>query len=135
MFYSLDACTLILLFRKNPNVCAAITEKEKNNKIIIPPIAYYEVLRGFLNIGATTKTAKLKAMYENAYNLLQIPEKDVMEKGSEIYAELKQKGFTVGSNDILIAAWSILAESVLVTDNIKDFKNINELVIENWKEL
>jgi tRNA(fMet)-specific endonuclease VapC len=46
---------------------------------------------------------------------------------------LKKKGFTVGSNDIIIAAWSMLAGAILVTDNIKDFENIDGLKTENWR--
>ena len=132
MIYALDACILILFHGKNHNVCKKFIENEKE-QIIIPPLAYYEVLRGYLNVGATKKIALLKELYEHSYGLIQIPENDVMEKGAEIFFELKKKGFMVGSNDILIAAWSMLAGATLVTDNIKDFKNIPGLTIENWK--
>ncbi|MCL2087838.1 MAG: PIN domain-containing protein [Oscillospiraceae bacterium] len=135
MIYSLDSCTLILLFAQNYNVRKKFLEKDNEKvQMLIPPMAYYEVLRGYLNVGATKKTAQLRKMYENSYKIIQIPENDVMEKGAEIFVELKKKGFTVGSNDIIIAAWTMLTGSILVTDNTKDFKNIDGLKIENWKE-
>jgi tRNA(fMet)-specific endonuclease VapC len=120
------------LFSGKESVIAKFTEIKEKSEILIPPMVYYEVLRGFLSLGATSKTDKLKTMYKNSYSLLQIPENDVFEKSAEIFVELKKKGFTVGSNDIVIAAWSMLANAILVTENIKDFKNIDELNYENW---
>jgi predicted nucleic acid-binding protein len=133
MRYSLDACTLVFLLYGDESVRDKLIEHETNNQILIPPMAYYEVLRGLLARNSVKKTAILKAMYQNSYALFQIHENDVFEKSAEIFVELKNKGFAVGSNDIVIAAWSILADSTLITDNTKDFENINELKFENWK--
>jgi tRNA(fMet)-specific endonuclease VapC len=133
MRYSLDTCTLSLLFKNDEAVCAKFAENKDNSQFLIPPMAYYEILRGFLSVSATKKTAKVKGMYQNSYSLLQIPENNVYEKAAEIYVELKNKGFTVGSNDIIIAAWSMLAEATLITNNIRDFENIDNLNYENWK--
>jgi tRNA(fMet)-specific endonuclease VapC len=134
MLYSLDTCTLILFFKGNESVCKNVVKKRKDNKLIIPPMSYYEILRGFLNANATSKIQKLKFMYQNAYEVIKIPENEVYEKAAEIFVELKKKGFTVGTPDIIIAAWSILTGATLVTDNTKDFINIDGLQIENWKE-
>jgi predicted nucleic acid-binding protein len=132
MRYSLDACTLILLLYGNESVRNNLLEREANNQILISPMAYYEVLRGLLVRNATKKTTKLKEMYKNSYAFIQIPENDVFERAADIFVELKHKGFTVGSNDIVIAAWSMLADSTFITDNVKDFENIDGLNIENW---
>jgi predicted nucleic acid-binding protein len=134
MRYSLDACTLIFLLYGNESVRDNLIKREVNNQILIPPMAYYEVLRGLLTRNANKKAAKLKEMYQNSYALIQIPENDVFEKAADIFVELKQKGFTVGSNDIIIASWSMLADSVLITDNVKDFENIGGLRFENWNK-
>ncbi|MDR0197346.1 MAG: PIN domain-containing protein [Oscillospiraceae bacterium] len=135
MLYSLDACTLILSLRNNPNVFRNIKRcKEENNVILISPIAYYEVLRGLSDIKAYSKIERIRAVYDVSQHYIALSEKSVMEKAADVYIELKKKGFTVGSNDIIIAAWSMLAGAVLVTDNVKDFENIDGLKIENWRE-
>lgn len=50
----------------------------------------------------------------------------------EIRAELEQKGKLIGSEDLFIAAHAISVDSVLVTNNIKEFENVPNLMIENW---
>ena len=49
-----------------------------------------------------------------------------------IYVELYRKHFTVGEIDIIIAAFCILHGHTLVTANVKDFKEIEGLRVENW---
>lgn len=134
MRYSLDANTLIFLLYGDTTVRDELIKHEAGNQILIPPMAYYEVLRGLMARNAVKKIAILQEMYRNSYALLQIPENKVLEKAAKIFVELKNKGFTVGSNDIIIASWSMLAESTLITDNTKDFENISKLNFENWKK-
>jgi len=134
MRYSLDANTIIFFLQGDKSVCDNLIKHEFGNQILIPPMVYYEVLRGLMARNAVKKVAIVREMYENAYALLQIPENRVFEKAAEIFVELKNKGFTVGSNDIIIAAWTMLADSTLITDNVKDFENISSLSLSNWKE-
>lgn len=55
---------------------------------------------------------------------------------AEIYAEIRDdteaKGITVGNADLLIAAHAISLNSILVTNNIRDFENIPHIQLENW---
>lgn len=48
------------------------------------------------------------------------------------YALLKNKGLLTGEMDLMIASICKAHDCVLVTRNIKDFKNIPELMIEKW---
>ena len=56
----------------------------------------------------------------------------VWKKAEEVYAELYSKGFTVGEIDILIAAFCLVNNYTLVTNNTKDFENINGLNFLDW---
>jgi len=38
----------------------------------------------------------------------------------------------IGGNDLLIAVQSLAIDFVLVTDNIREFKRVKELRVENW---
>jgi len=51
-----------------------------------------------------------------------------------VYKELYHKGFTVGELDILIAAFCLIHDLTLVTNNTKDFENINGLIIVDWTQ-
>lgn len=57
---------------------------------------------------------------------------EVWERAAQIYAELYVKHFTVADADILIASFCILNDCTLVTENGKDFENIDRLHFENW---
>lgn len=52
------------------------------------------------------------------------------------YAKLRQDlqatGKTIGSLDMLIAAHALALDTVLVTNNIKEFERIDGLKLENW---
>ncbi len=54
------------------------------------------------------------------------------EQYGEIRAELERTGRPIGNNDLLIAAHALTLDSILVTDNIREFSRIRALVIENW---
>jgi len=52
----------------------------------------------------------------------------------EIYENLYRKGFTVGELDILIAAYCLTYNCSIVTNNTKDFENIDGLIIVDWTQ-
>jgi tRNA(fMet)-specific endonuclease VapC len=47
-------------------------------------------------------------------------------------ADLERRGQLIGPNDMLIAAHAIALDAILVTDNIREFKRVKGLRIENW---
>jgi len=55
---------------------------------------------------------------------------------SEIYgrirAVLEKQGKPIGAMDLLIAAHAMALDAVLVTNNEKEFRKIQDLKIENW---
>ena len=57
-------------------------------------------------------------------------------KAAEIYgkirAELERKGNIIGAYDLQIAAHAISLGAVLVTNNEKEFRRIENLRVENW---
>jgi tRNA(fMet)-specific endonuclease VapC len=50
----------------------------------------------------------------------------------EIRALLESNGEVIGANDMLIAAHAKSVNAILVTNNIKEFKRVKNLQIENW---
>ena len=53
---------------------------------------------------------------------------------AKIYADLYLKRFTVGEIDIIIAAFCLENDYVLVTNNTSDFRNISNLKIVDWTQ-
>ncbi len=49
-----------------------------------------------------------------------------------IRAELEKAGTPIGANDLLIAAQVLAIGAVLITDNLREFKRVKGLQVENW---
>ena len=53
---------------------------------------------------------------------------------SKIRASLELKGNIIGPNDYIIAATVLAKNGILVTNNVKEFKRVKNIKIENWAE-
>ncbi len=52
----------------------------------------------------------------------------------EIRAMLAAKGAPIGPNDLWIAAHALAAGLILVTNNEREFRRVDELKVENWSK-
>jgi len=131
MTYALDTNMIIHLLRGTISVRDKRDEiVAQGDKIVIPQYVNYEMVRGFLCNPAPAKE-KIYQSLCSAYSFGEINE-DVFKRGAEIYADLWKKRFTVDDADILIAAFCMVNNYTLVTDNIKHFGVIDGLTFENW---
>ena len=131
MTYALDTNIIIHLLRGTQAPRDKRDEAiKKGNKITIPPFVDYEVQRGLL---CNLSQGKEKA-YQKFCSIFSVGEMntDIWKRGADIYADLWKKRFTVGDADILIAAFCMVNDYTLVTDNINHFGIINGLTFENW---
>jgi predicted nucleic acid-binding protein len=83
-------------------------------------------------ISAPVKTAafdKLCAKLE-----IGVIERETLEIAAALYARLKRKNIVIEDADLLIAAYCIHNDLILVTNNVKHFINIEELNIVNWTD-
>lgn len=51
---------------------------------------------------------------------------------AEIRADLKKRGQLIGANDLLIAAHARSLGATVVTNNVKEFRRVKALSVENW---
>ena len=54
---------------------------------------------------------------------------------SRIRANLEKAGTPISSNDLLIASIALTNDLILVTHNIREFRLIEGLKIEDWEEV
>lgn len=57
---------------------------------------------------------------------------DVATHYADIRADLANKGTMIGNNDLWIAAYVRAMGKVLVSNNLKEFKRVQDLKLENW---
>ena len=131
MTYGLDTNIIIAILGNDKNVEenweAAVAS---DSRFIIPPAVDYEIQRGLL-YKPSPKKEKIYFSIRQHYGVgIMTPEMWV--KSAHIYVDLRKNGFTVGDDDIFIAAFCLLNGYTLVTRNTKDFENIAGLQQVNW---
>lgn len=53
---------------------------------------------------------------------------------AEIRSDLRKRGEPIGGNDLLIASHAMSLGATLVTNNVREFRRIRRLRVENWTE-
>ncbi|NJN61836.1 MAG: type II toxin-antitoxin system VapC family toxin [Coleofasciculaceae cyanobacterium RL_1_1] len=56
----------------------------------------------------------------------------VDERYAEARAQLERRGLPIGNNDLLIAAHALALDLTLVTANVREFRRVEGLRVENW---
>ena len=131
--YALDTNIISYILKRNDGITKNfVTEKEKGNTFNIPPLVYYEINRGLLSINAT----KMMKEFDKLCRQLKVGEmnRKIWNEAIKIYATLKNQGKLIEDADIFIAAYCIIYNYVLVTNNKNHFERVNDLDFIEWKE-
>ena len=129
--FMLDTNICIYILKKHPD--SVLKKFQVFDDIHISTIVYAE-----LQYGIELSPKKIKQIRFNQLldflSLLTIDSWD--QNAADNYAKLrtylKSKGNTIGNMDMLIAAHAISTNSVLITNNTREFERIPELKLENW---
>jgi tRNA(fMet)-specific endonuclease VapC len=128
-----DTDILSFYFKGDSKVVEKFNDYLKEFDVInISIITYYEILGG-LRFKKAEKQIKEFEEFVNNNSIIHISEESAKISG-HIYADLRQKGITIGTSDILIAGIAIENELTLITNNEKHYESIRGLKIENWKK-
>ena len=132
-FYALDANIISYLLDRRLDVQRKMKELAAKDDMItffIPPVAYYEVLRGLLYKDAKNKL-RMFQQFCIRYDVGRM-DWDCWNMAAGIYARLRKMGKLIEDADIQIAAFCLVNDMTLVTNNTKHFGRIPELKWENW---
>jgi len=131
--YALDTNTISYILKEDATVSVRLkAESDGGNRLMIPLMAYYEVKRGLLAVSSSRKTR----YFERFCDALGVEDLtfDVLDKAAYIYDDLRRIGRLVDDADIIIAAFCIVNDCTLVTNNTKHFENVDGLQLVNWFE-
>ena len=126
----LDTNTLIYFFRGEGNVGKEILSRSPSD-IGIPSIVLYELEVG---IAKSTSPRKRMGQLEELTAVVQTLPLGAAEArvSAAIRSNLEKKGKPIGPYDVLIAGTAKACNATLVTRNIREFKRVRGLVLENW---
>ena len=131
--YMLDSNALSELIR-NPggSVSRAFERKavDPANRLLASIVTVCEIRYGVAKKGSRILSVRVE---QSLAALKVVP----LSTGADVtYAvlrtELERKGQLIGPNDMLIAAHALALDAILVTDNVREFKRVKGLRIENW---
>lgn len=127
--YLLDTNICIALIKANLKAMSIFLAKAV--QCYIPTLVLGELYKG---VYCSQKVEKNLANLNDFLSLIAIVEFDrsaALEFGL-IQSELRRKGLPTGEIDALLAAVARSRTDTLVTNNIRHFKNIEGLKLENW---
>ena len=128
--YVLDTNTLIFYLKGMGNVAERFLATQPKD-IAIPSITVFELQVGIAKSNAPKKRSGQLAGLLAVANVLPF---GAAEAGiaSQIKATLDQQGLPIGPFDLLIAATALANSGTLVTHNLKEFRRVPNLRLEDW---
>jgi tRNA(fMet)-specific endonuclease VapC len=128
--YLLDTNIVIYVLKRRPKEVLAIFNANAS-RMAISSITLSELIYGAEKSLNTDKN--LEAVEEFVSHLEVLPyDAKASQHYGQIKAALEKKGQIIGENDIHIAAHAISHGLILVSNNVRDFKRVPNLALENW---
>ncbi len=128
--YLLDTNTLIYFFKGIGNVSEILLSKSPK-EISVTAITLYELEVGIAKSQNPGKRRNQLNEFVSQVTVLEFGEKEAT-IAAHVRTNLERKGTPIGPYDTLIAGIALSSKSTLVTHNIKEFKRIKELIVEDW---
>jgi tRNA(fMet)-specific endonuclease VapC len=128
--YLLDTNIVIYVLKRRPKEVLAIFNANAS-RMAISSITLSELIYGAEKSLNTYKN--LEAVEEFVSHLEVLPyDAKASQHYGQIKAALEKKGQIIGENDIHIAAHAISHGLILVSNNVREFKRVPNLALENW---
>lgn len=126
-----DSSEIITLERNRGSVAELVSGRE-SERFGISVVTVAELLHGVERADSETRRLKRLAFVEKVIEQFPVYPFDISAARiyARIWASLVQKGFTVGSHDLIIAATAIALDFTVITSNRRDFEKIDGLRLE-----
>ena len=129
--YLLDTNICIYAIKKKPIlVLEQIKEKSKFG-IYISALTVAELEYGIENSAKIEENRVSLLKYLSLFNILPFDDRDAIPYG-KLKTKLRKDGQIIGPIDMLLAAQALSKDLIFVTNNIKEFRRIENLKLENW---
>ncbi|MFL5389335.1 MAG: type II toxin-antitoxin system VapC family toxin [Myxococcales bacterium] len=130
MKYLLDTDTCIYALKGVPSVLAALLSKSR------PDVAVSVITEAELRLGAAKSSSSVRTarLVENFLRPLMIVEFGSADAHvyARVRARLERAGTPIGPLDTLIAAQAVSRKLVVISKNVREFRRVAGLRVENW---
>lgn len=128
--YLLDTNIVIYVLKRRPIKVLEIFNRNAS-RMAISSITLSELMYGAEKSIHFDKNLEAIEEFVSHLEVLSYDSKASQHYG-KIKAKLEKKGQIIGENDLHIAAHAISQGLILVTNNLKEFKRVPQLGLENW---
>jgi tRNA(fMet)-specific endonuclease VapC len=131
--YMLDTDTCAFILRRSSQALLDRIQAVPLEQQIMSMVTLAELLYG---VQISSRKKKNRAAVDSLARHLTVVDwsRDAAEHYADIRADLKKSGQLIGSNDLMIAAHARSLGAIVVTNNVKDFRRIKGLKLENWMD-
>nr|WP_282448486.1 type II toxin-antitoxin system VapC family toxin [Marinobacter goseongensis] len=130
----LDTCICSYIMRVRPaSVLQRLTiEVEQGNQIVISAITYAEMRYGQIGKKASAKHKVLVDEFVERVDAVLSWDQKAVDATVNAMSQLRKAGTPIGPNDTAIAGHAIATGCTLVTNNVREFSRVPDLVYEDW---
>ena len=130
--YMLDTNAIVMAIRHPDWPITARIKDHIGKDLCISSITYGELVYGIQKSSDPERNRIATIQVLLGIQILDF-DSAAAEKFGEIFADLEKRGRRIGDRDMLIAAHAKSLGYTLVTNNVREFSRVSELVIEDWK--
>ncbi|MEA1920420.1 MAG: type II toxin-antitoxin system VapC family toxin [Campylobacterota bacterium] len=128
--YLLDTNSIVYFFKGMGEVSKNLFSHSPKD-IFIPSIVLYELEVGIAKSNNSKKRKEQLSLLLEEIQIIDFCEKEAKESAI-IRAALEKLGTPIGPMDTLIAGCAKANNLTLVTNNTKEFKRVDDLIIVDW---
>jgi tRNA(fMet)-specific endonuclease VapC len=132
MRFLLDTCAVSDFAQGHPQVLERVKASMPED-LAVSALTEMEVIYGLL---LNPKLAhRLKPVMDAFFGAIRVLPYDrkAAQATATARAKLKRRGRPIGAYDVLIAGTAVAHELILVTSNVREFKQIEGLRVEDWR--
>lgn len=133
MKYMLDTNICIFTIKHKPQQVIENFLRHDPDELCISSITYAELMHGVEKSAAPDKNRLAIAMFLSPLTVLDFDGLAAEEYG-KIRASLEKRGTPIGPMDMLIAGHAKAEGLILVTNNTREFRRVEDLVVEDWAQ-
>jgi len=133
MRYLLDTNICIYIIKQKPPIVLKKLKDAQPFGVGISSITLSELEYGVQKSTMVDRNALSLLRFLTVFDVVPFDESAAHLYGN-IRATLEKRGQTIGGMDMLIGAHSLALNSILVTNNMREFKRIDRLKLDNWTE-
>ena len=133
MRYMLDTNICIYAIKHKPEKVFQKLQEVEPEDVYVSSVTYAELVHGVEKSAAVEKNRLALSMLLANIEILDF-DVDAADCYGKIRADLEKKGTPIGPLDMMIAGHALSRGYTVVTNNVKEFSRVSNLIIENWAE-